>query len=221
MNFVAMLRNLFCCSLLLAASALTLSARDSTGRKSGIDPLPAPVRPAFEEKDVFVTVAYGFGNFLRSTFEASGVEKGNQVRTSIGPLMAKGEWALSNNLGFGVNFAIMSLKNEWTDTFSRTTGSGTYSGWSALARVNYHMKPGRFFDPYLGFGVGYRRDRIKESTSDPSTGNKFEEDVLLIPFNLGMDLTLGFRLMVTERLGMMMETGIAKGVVQLGLVYRP
>jgi opacity protein-like surface antigen len=200
---------------------IKLSAADSTRRKAESSPQITTERPAFAEKDVFLSVAYGFGNFLRSTFEASGVEKGNQVRTSIGPLMAKGEWALSNNLGFGVNFAMMSLKNEWTDTMANTSGTGTYNGWSALARVNYHMKPGRFFDPYLGFGVGYRRDQIKESTSNPSSGNKFEEEVLLIPFNLGMDLTIGFRLMATERLGMMMETGIAKGIVQLGLVYRP
>ncbi|MBU6324798.1 MAG: hypothetical protein KJS92_04860 [Bacteroidetes bacterium] len=216
-----MLRKLLLCFALIVAHHITLSATDTTRRKTEAVRLISGERPAFAEKDAFISVAYGFGNFLRSTFEASGVEKANQIRTSTGPLMAKGEWALSNNLGFGVNFAFMSLKNEWTDTFAHTTGTGTYNGWSALARVNYHMKPGRFFDPYLGFGVGYRRDRIKETTSNPSSGNKFKEEVLLIPFNLGMDLTIGFRLMATEHLGMMMETGIAKGVVQLGLVYRP
>jgi outer membrane protein W len=135
--------------------------------------------------------------------------------------MAKGEWALSSNLGFGVHLAFMSLKNEWTDTAARSSGTGTYTGWSALARVNYHLKPGKFFDPYLGFGVGYRRDRIKETSTNPSSGNKFEEDIMLIPFNLGMDVTIGFRMMASEHLGIMMETGIAKGIVQLGLVFRP
>ncbi|MEY3983697.1 MAG: hypothetical protein RL160_1256 [Bacteroidota bacterium] len=204
-------------SLLLPA----LHAADTLATRNGLKYQDSTERPAFAEKDVFISVAYGFGNFLRSTFEAGDLSKEQQVRTAIGPLMAKGAWALSSNLDFGVHLAFMSLKNEWTDTAARSSGTGTYTGWSALARVNYHLKPGRFFDPYLGFGVGYRRDRIKETSTNPSSGNKFEENILLIPFNLGMDVTIGFRLMATEHLGIMMETGIAKGIVQLGLVYRP
>lgn len=209
-------------SLLLSVLLLPiLSAADTLTKTNSLKYQGSSARPAFAEKDAFISVAYGFGNFLRSTFEASDLSRDQQVRTAIGPLMAKGEWALSANLGFGVNLAFMSLKNEWTDTAARSSGTGSYSGWSALARVNYHLKPGRFFDPYLGFGVGYRRDRIKETSTNPSSGNKFEEDIMLIPFNLGMDITIGFRMMATEHLGIMMETGIAKGVVQFGLVFRP
>jgi opacity protein-like surface antigen len=209
-------------SILLSCLLLpALSAADTQATTNRLKFQDSIERPAFAENDVFITVAYGFGNFLRSTFEANDLSSNQQIRTAIGPLMAKGAWALSSNLDFGVHLAFMSLKNEWTDTAARSSGTGHYSGWSALARVNYHLKPGRFFDPYLGFGVGYRRDRIKETSTNPSSGNKFEENILLIPFNLGMDVTIGFRLMATEHLGIMMETGIAKGIVQLGLVYRP
>jgi len=215
-----MLKKLLFYLIFFFAHQASLSAADTLQRKAIIHQSAAQEVPAFAEGDAFISVAYGFGNFLRSTFEANGVDRDNQVRTSIGPLMAKGEWALSSNLGFGVNFSMMTLENEWTDTAARTSGTGSYSGWSALARVNYHLKPSRFFDPYIGFGVGYRRDRIKETTSNPANGKRFDEQVMLIPFNLGMDLTMGFRLMVTPHLGMMMETGLAKGIVQLGLAYR-
>lgn len=209
------------CIVLTCVQLAHISAADTLARANKPKYQGSTNRPAFAENDAFITLAYGFGNFLRSTFEASDVSKEQQVHTAIGPLMAKGEWALSSNLGFGVHLAFMSLKNEWTDTAARSSGTGTYTGWSALARVNYHLKPGKFFDPYLGFGVGYRRDRIKETSTNPSSGNKFEEDIMLIPFNLGMDVTIGFRMMASEHLGIMMETGIAKGIVQLGLVFRP
>lgn len=218
-NFACMIRNLSVLSAFIVTTWLNLTGSDT----SRLVKSPAEAQPvlAFQENRAYVSLAYGFGNFLRSTFEAGGVDQRNQVRSSAGPLMAKAEYALSPNLGFGMHLAMMSLKNEWNDTAAHNSGTGTYTGWSALARVNYHLKPGQFFDPYIGFGVGYRRDRIRETKSNPAAENKFEEDILLIPFNLGMDLTIGFRMMVTPQLGMMMETGIAKGIVQLGIVFSP
>jgi outer membrane protein W len=186
-----------------------------------ITPDPAKERKSFESGDMFVVGGFGFGNLLVSAFEASG--NGNDLiekRTTTGPLFFKFEQALSDNVGFGVNVALLSLKNEWTDaTDPGIYGTGKYTGWSALARVNYHFKPGKFFDPYMGFGMGYRNDRVTETSTDPNNP-RFDTDVTDIPINLGMDLTLGFRMMFSENLGIYMETGMSKGVVQLGLVGR-
>lgn len=183
--------------------------------------MPAKVRPAFENGDMFITAGFGFGNLLVTTFEASGQNNDQlEKRTSTGPLFFKFEQALSDNVGFGVNFALLRLKNEWTDAIDPSiNGVGTYTGWSALARVNYHFKPGKFFDPYMGFGMGYRDDRITETSTDPANP-RFDSEVTVLPFNLGLDVTFGFRMMFSENLGMYMETGMAKGVVQLGLSAR-
>jgi opacity protein-like surface antigen len=200
---------------------LSIAVPSSLHAQTEVTPLPAKVRPSFENGDIFITAGFGFGNLLVATFEASGLN--NDViekRTTTGPLFFKFEQALSDNVGFGVNFALLSLKNEWTDAVDPSIyGTGRYTGWSGLARVNYHFKPGKFFDPYMGFGMGYRNDKVTETSTDPNNP-RFDTQVTDIPINLGMDLTLGFRMMFSENLGIYMETGLAKGVVQLGLSAR-
>jgi opacity protein-like surface antigen len=207
--------SIFIMLLGLGIQSSNLSAQE------GVTPLPKKEKPAFENGDMFFTGGFGFGNLLVATFEASGLN--NDViekRTATGPLFFKFEQALSDNVGFGVNFALLSLKNEWTDAVDpRIYGTGRYTGWSALARVNYHFKPGKFFDPYMGFGMGYRNDKVTETSTDPNNP-RFDTQVTDIPINLGLDLTLGFRMMFSENLGIYMETGMAKGVVQLGLSAR-
>jgi len=207
--------SIFIMLLGLGIQSSNLSAQE------GVTPLPKKEKPSFENGDMFFTGGFGFGNLLVATFEASGLN--NDViekRTTTGPLFFKFEQALSDNVGFGVNFALLTLKNEWTDAVDpRIYGTGRYTGWSALARVNYHFKPGKFFDPYMGFGMGYRDDKVTETSTDPNNP-RFDTEVTDIPINLGLDLTLGFRMMFSENLGMYMETGMAKGVVQLGLSAR-
>jgi opacity protein-like surface antigen len=207
--------SIFIMLLGLGIQSSNLSAQE------GVTPLPKKEKPAFENGDMFFTGGFGFGNLLVATFEASGLN--NDViekRTATGPLFFKFEQALSDNVGFGVNFALLSLKNEWTDAVDPSIyGTGRYTGWSALARVNYHFKPGKFFDPYMGFGMGYRNDKVTETSTDPNNP-RFDTQVTDIPINLGLDLTLGFRMMFSENLGIYMETGMAKGVVQLGLSAR-
>jgi hypothetical protein len=189
--------------------------------QSEITPMPKKERPAFESDDMFFSGGFGFGNLLVTTFGAADLNSDLvEQRSTTGPLFFKFEQALSDNLGFGVNLALLSLKVDWTDPFNPGIhGTGRYTGWSALARINYHFKPGKFFDPYLGFGMGYRSDKVVETSTDPQNP-RFDSEVTDIPINLGMDLTFGFRMMFSENLGMYMETGMAKGVVQLGLSAR-
>ena len=201
-------------------ACLALHGTDASAQ-SEITPTPVKERLSFEEGDLFFTGGFGFGNLIVSTFEASGANNDlHEKRTTTGPLFFKFEQALSDKLGFGVNLAFLTLKNSWTDAVDPSIyGTGRYTGWSALARVNYHFKPGKFFDPYMGFGMGYRNDKVTETSTDPNNP-RFDTEVIDIPINLGLDITFGFRMMFSENLGMYMETGMAKGVVQLGLSAR-
>ena len=188
--------------------------------QSDTTPLSKKERLSFGSDDMFFSGGFGFGNLIVATFEASDLEDLTETRSTTGPLFFKFEQALSDNLGFGVNLALLSLKVDWTNPLNPNIhGTGRYTGWSALARINYHFKPGKFFDPYMGFGIGYRNDKLTETSNDRQNP-RFNSDVTDIPINLGMDLTFGFRMMFSENLGMYMETGMAKGVVQLGLSAR-
>src|SRR5688500_20331901 len=78
----------------------------------------------------------------------------------IGPIFLKGEYGISDNVGLGLNIAFFRPKATYTSTDFFTgapyVASVDLTTISALARVNYHFGENDKFDPYMGFGIGYR-----------------------------------------------------------------
>lgn len=178
---------------------------------------------AFEMGKSYISVGYGVGNFSRTFVTAAA--KGTGVETSfLGPLFAKYEYAVAENVGFGVVFAYMGAKASSTNTYVDDNGdeqtytlTTDFSTWSALARVNYHFSDDDNFDPYIGLGMGYRNGGVRYTYSDPNA-DKIGDIPTIIPF--GMEMTLGARYMVASNIGFYAEVGFAKAVVQGGLVFK-
>ena len=178
---------------------------------------------AFEEGQNNVSVGYGFVTLLgsiNSTFD----DYADTEYKGTGPIYAKFEHALSDKIGLGGSFAYAG--NEWSYKYSSTDANGNavqYSEtskrttWSLLARVNFHFGSSDKFDPYAGFGLGYRNANWTYDTTDPS-GDSGVEFKTLVP--LGMDLTIGARYYFTDNIGLYAEVGAAKSVVQAGLVAK-
>lgn len=138
--------------------------------------------------------------------------------SSLGPIYVKYEHGMTENIGLGISFAYAT--NEWVykyqsfeQTYTETTERSTYS---ILARFNYHIGDSEKFDPYIGFGVGYR-DATWTSKSDGLTSSGVE---LKSVFPFGMDLTFGARYFFTDNIGLYAEVGAAKSVVQGGLAVK-
>ncbi|MGV3636730.1 MAG: outer membrane beta-barrel protein [Flavobacteriales bacterium] len=138
--------------------------------------------------------------------------------SSLGPIYVKYEHGVTENIGLGISFAYAT--NQWVykytaneQTYTETTDRSTYS---ILARFNYHIGDSEKFDPYIGFGVGYR-DATWTSESDGTTSSGVELKSL---FPFGMDLTFGTRYFFTDNIGLYAEVGAAKSVVQGGLAVK-
>ena len=190
----------------------------------------------------FLTILFLFGassaqEIMRADVGTSCFTKGkvfiNGVSFSKVPnFFVKGEYAVSNRVGVGVNVAtggliahvvLDSLNNQNV----RIAGDLTYRSWSALARVNYHALNAENWDVYIGLGIGYRLNTFAVSSNDPFT------DRWNFPINMGIierripnsvsysyvgaDLTLGVAYQITPAIGVYTEMGMAKSAIQAGL----
>jgi hypothetical protein len=72
------------------------------------------------------------------------------------------------------------------------------------------------FDPYAGFGMGYRNANYAYTGGDPDAVPNDVNGLI----HLGADLTIGTRIYLTENIGIYGEVGFAKSPFQAGLVVR-
>lgn len=187
-------------------------------------------KSAFQKNTHLFTIGYGAGNFsqdyLRNNVTAA--NETNSRFNAVGPLFGKYEFAIENKIGFGINFAYMKNTLEYTDENSMNQEYDAILScetMSFLARFNYHIGHNERVDPYVGLGLGVRTLSWFYDDNDPS-GNtaQNEKDVDYLGFSghfpIGLDLTFGVRFYPTSVVGMYVETGIAKGVIQGGLSFK-
>lgn len=178
---------------------------------------------AFTEGSNVVSLGYGGVTLLGSL--SQNFDDYNDVQyKGMGPLYFKFEHAMTDNIGLGVNVAYAT--NEWSYDYASTDANGnavnykettSRSTYSILARFNYHIGSNDKFDPYVGFGMGYRDATWKYDTTNPD-GTTNVDIKGLMPF--GMELTIGARYFFTENIGLYAEVGAAKSVVQGGLAVK-
>lgn len=164
---------------------------------------------AFEEGRSQISVGYGAVNGTQ-TFLSSYDQTvyPNLDFSALGPVFLKYEYGASENIGFGVNIAYADASIEYDDGIDRA--SINWWGASFNARVNRHFGTSDKFDPYIGFGMGYKVANWKYSSESESG------DVgALIP--LGLEATFGARYMFTPNLGLYSEVGLSKAIAQIGL----
>ena len=72
---------------------------------------------------------------------------------ALGPIYAKFEYGVSENIGFGVNIAYADAGINYTNDLGE---SASFKWWntSINARVNRHFGSNNKFDPYIGLGMG-------------------------------------------------------------------
>lgn len=178
---------------------------------------------AFREGDHTLSVGHGAVTFLGNinrTFDTY-LDLGFK---SLGPLYLKYEYGVTDRIGLGISFAYAT--NEWSYRYESTDGQGNTvyynesterDTYSVLARFNYHFGNSERFDPYFGFGLGYRDANWKSNTTGPDGGSGVDLKSLM-PF--GFEFTLGARYFFTDNIGLYAEVGGAKSVLQGGLVAK-
>lgn len=169
---------------------------------------------AFPKGSSSLSFGYGAGTFMGAI--SRNFDINNDVAySSMGPVYFKFEHAMDDHIGLGVNVAYAT--NEWTYSYqydsTQYKGGTSRSTYSILARFNYHIGSSEKFDPYVGFGLGYRD--AKWTIDDEGPQDSGVEIKSIFPF--GMDMTFGFRYFPAPNFGLYAEVGAAKSVVQGGL----
>ncbi len=182
-----------------------------------------------EMSNVF-SVGYGAPSYLRSTLSFADdisqivINKEGSV-SGVGPLYLKYERILTPKFGMGINVAYETIQysetSEGYDPISGTyvtyTNYYDFSSVSILGRLSWHFTDLEKFDPYVGFGFGYRSAKLQVDSNDPYL-NTFSNNST--PFPVGADVTIGARLYLSNSIGVYTELGLAKSLFQIGLAGR-
>ncbi|MCB0395659.1 MAG: outer membrane beta-barrel protein [Flavobacteriales bacterium] len=175
---------------------------------------------AFETGNSNIQIGYGFGNFVQAIFKTYETTYDEFKFKGTGPLFFKYEYAVNDKIGIGLNVAYIGAEVSYTDKDHITSNGEFYketikwSNISALARMNLHFGDNDKFDPYWGFGLGYRTGNTTYDDNDPDYDNSASLKSY-IPF--GFETTLGARYFFSDNFGLYAETGLAKAVFQVGL----
>ncbi|MFH2143193.1 MAG: outer membrane beta-barrel protein [Bacteroidota bacterium] len=176
---------------------------------------------AFDKGRSYIHASYGFGNFIQSVFKIYETDYDNFSSKIMGPMFFKYEYAISEKMGIGVNFAYASASVSYQDNSWVMTNGDVYKGtidwstYSILARFNLHMGDHEVIDPYWGVGMGYRIANWEYADNDPSYVSSVSIGNF---FPLGFETTFGCRFMFAKTFGLFGEVGIAKAIFQAGLV---
>jgi outer membrane protein W len=173
----------------------------------------------FEEGKSFISAGYGFVGFGASIYKS--ILDGTDVKiANIGPLYFKYEYAVSENIGIGL--VVANIQNNFSADYTVTENGQTRvyteslkrSNTSIMARLNWHFGESDKFDPYFGFGLGYRTGGWRYSNTNPNDNTKVD---LPTAFPFGFETTVGARYFFSPNIGLYTEFGLAKSVVQFGV----
>ena len=183
-------------------------------------PVQAQETSLMQPSGITISAGYGFPSLAKKVFDFA---EGNNVNSSFfGPAYVKAEIPLSDHVGFGLNFAYshgnatyVTQDGEIDSIFYNTQFD--YTSYSVLARLNFHFgQEGGMFDPYAGFGMGYRNANYAYTGGDPDA-EPYDINGLI---HLGAELTIGTRIYLTDNIGIYGEVGFAKSPFQAGLVVK-
>lgn len=136
----------------------------------------------------------------------------DRISSSSPVLNFKYEYGANEEFGFGVNVATYEAAMNYTtyDEYTKEYQDDYYTTSSFLFRINYHPVVNEKTDFYFGAGIGYRYAQYNEYRNN---------DVGAI-FPIGFELTAGFRYYPIKHIGLFTEVGLAKSLIQAGVVVK-
>jgi len=205
------------CTLFIATIALTFGVNNK-------------VSAQVEEGSILFDLYYGYPNGGKTAFDFLADQGGlNLESKGIGPIGARFEYMVADNLGVGVDFNYVGSSLSYDDTVS--VYNSTTSMWETdtynykytrnkirvSARVNYHFVSTDAVDAYVGFGAGYKHKINKFTSSDPNAED-LEGALNLIP--VAVRICIGTRFFFTDNIGINLELGLGGPLMSGGLTLK-
>lgn len=173
----------------------------------------------------YISIGHGFANLdgihSISRMTAANGNTESFKSSKVGTLSFKFEQALNEKQGLGVSINYYKQRFSYKDTFgsglasSVQLKSGSTLAYSILARYNriFAIKEQSHF--YFGIGLGYRVRQTREKFDVPG-----EAETVAKGLPLGFETTLGFRYFPLPAVGLYIETGLAKSLLQAGITIQ-
>jgi outer membrane protein W len=171
-----------------------------------------------QEGRIIVDGYYGYGSFYNAIFKAMVSGDASSKFKGLGPMGVRGEYMLSDKVGFGLDLAYTSSSIEYTETYTEydenfNTVSTTYDAslktakLGAMVTFNYHFVNTDKFDSYFVFGFGYGN----RSFTAKSDYIGYESPEYNSTFPVASRLGVGMRYFFTDNLGLNLGLGLGQG----------
>ena len=209
--------------LAIITIAMTTSLMAS-GFNFGKTPNPKSLAPSsiqnintIEKGNIVFSAGLGFPNISKVFFSIYSSYLGYSI-SGQGPIHAKIEYFLADNLGLGLAVNYVSTSGSWiiSDGTDEYHESMDFTSTAFNIRFNWHFYQDNGFDIYLGGGLGYKKSNYKFQTEHPL--GKYNGNIDGSP--LGFELTIGGRYFINDYIGVYTELGIAKSIFQGGIVLK-
>lgn len=170
-----------------------------------------------EEGNFIFSVGFGAPNFQKMTYNFNSDYLFWEGKF-FGPFHIKGEYMISDRFGIGLSTNHVSSYAKYTATDGIDTISTSYDYRSTAfnIRVNWHFFNEKDFDMYAGGGIGYKVGYRELKSNDPLLDLDISSKVLPI----GMEATIGARYFIADIVGIYVEFGLAKSLIQAGLTVK-
>ena len=189
---------------------------------------------AIGEGKIIVDGYYGFGNLYNAIFEALASSSGSNITNKfMGPLGVRGEYLISDKVGFGLDLGYSSASMNYNETITsynpdingnQIASTDTYdysiktSKIGAMVTFNYHFVESDKFDAYFVTGLGYGN----RTTTYTSTNKDY-----IVPsstsslFPVAARIGVGMRYFFTENIGANLGLGLGQGgLVNIGITAK-
>ena len=171
------------------------------------------------EGSIIVDGYYGYGSFYNAVFKALvSSDALNSKFTGVGPLGVRGEYMISDKIGFGLDIAYNSSAITYTETNSYFDNNfnlveETYDATLKTAKFgimptfNFHFVNNDSFDAYFMVGIGYG-NRTFTAESDYAG---YVSPEYSAPISIASRLGVGMRYYFTQNIGLNFGMGLGQG----------
>ena len=178
---------------------------------------------ALHKGDFVVDVFYGGPN-LWSGILTSFYTNFNTIDIGlhvIGPIGARGEYMLTDQIGLGLDLIYASNSIAWSEEDFFTPGGYlnyklSVTRMRITPRLNYHFSTYDDFDFYAVAGAGYKHTQYVFDIDDPYYNGQNATAILPVSIRLA----IGARYFITEKAGIAAEIGIGSALATFGATFK-
>ncbi len=181
----------------------------------------------FNKGVVFIDGGYGFPNlmtlFMKNNYALGSAVNDAKAR-SVGPILAKFEYGVSDKIGLGMMVTYADSKMYYTEYGYGAGGNYTLYSYhlsaprfGVLGKINFHFHSRNKLDPYIGVAAGYKSFIMNYETADPY----FHTETLWFePIPLAVRFEFGAHYQLTKFIGLYATGGLGGPLLEGGMSIR-